>query len=158
MNTILHSRKDHGTIAVHPEKATGFRILRCQEIDPNNNALLFLLRNKVRTCNTYEVRQKANRRIRKTSSSSKKLTLKLFGQTPQLPQQILLPGGAPLRLRLPNICVASNAKKLFLKTTNAVTKKHKLRRIIKGWSQLRRMRSINGIITRRPLEEKKARI
>src|SRR4051812_12065797 len=97
-------------------------------------------------------------RIRKMSSSSKKLTLKLFGQTPQLPRQILLPGGAPLRLRFPNICVASNTKQLFLKTTDAVTKKYKLRRIIQGWSPLRRRRSINGIITRRSLEEKKARI
>src|SRR4051812_49372611 len=89
------------------------------------------------------------------SSSSKKHTLQLVGQLSQLPHQIFLSGGTSLCLRLPNICMVSDAKKLLLKTADTVTKKNKLRRIIQGWSQLWSRRSIDMVPTRRSLKEKR---
>src|SRR4051812_31303512 len=137
MSMILHCRKDRGTVAIHPEKATVFHILLGQAVDPNCNTLLLLPRNKVSTYNNYKVRRPTIQAHPKRSSSSKKLTLQLLSQPRQLPHQIFLSGGTPLRLRLPNVRMASDAKHLLLNTADAVTKKNKLQRIIQGWSRLR---------------------
>src|SRR3954465_5972725 len=80
VNTILHRRKDHGTVTIHPEEPAGFHVLLSQTINPNNNMLLLLPWSKVSTCNTCtKVRCNASRRIRRNGQQLEKLTLKLLG-------------------------------------------------------------------------------
>src|SRR3954465_13308211 len=82
-----------------------------------------------------KVRCKANRRIRNNEQQIEKLTFKLFGQMTQLPHQKFLSGSASLRLRLPNVSMDTHSKQFPLKTTDTVSKKHKLQRTIQGWPQ-----------------------